>query len=78
MTLRVALPHNEQGRRERLKAPLLGTYVRRWTGWARAGLVDYDLALANTLANPSAVGFASACIFLRLIHKPPAINVIQE
>lgn len=28
----------EQGRRERVKAPLLGTYVRRWLGWAKGGL----------------------------------------
>jgi RNA-directed DNA polymerase len=28
----------EQGRRERVKAPLLGRYVRRWLGWAKGGL----------------------------------------
>ena len=30
----------EQGRRERVKAPLLGRYVRRWLGWAIGGFAD--------------------------------------
>ncbi len=32
----------EQGRMEGADAPQLGTYVRRWRGWARGGLKRVD------------------------------------
>jgi hypothetical protein len=32
----------EQGRMERADAPQLGTYVRRWRGWAGGGLKSAD------------------------------------
>jgi hypothetical protein len=40
----------EQGRRARVKAPLLGTYVRRWRGWARAGMASIGADCAETLS----------------------------
>jgi len=40
----------EQGRLERIKAPLLGMYVRRWRGWARAGMRDIGGQCAGTLS----------------------------
>ena len=39
----------EQGRRARVKAPLLGEYVRRWRGWARAGIEGIGADCAETL-----------------------------
>jgi hypothetical protein len=39
----------EQGRRERVKVPLLGEYVRRWRGWARAGMAGIGADCAETL-----------------------------
>lgn len=33
----------EQGRRQRVRAPLLGDYVRRWTQWAKGGLGGLDI-----------------------------------
>jgi len=58
----------EQGRRERIKAPLLGVYVRRWRGWARAGIegIGADCAetltqsIANALGHIRASGRAAA------------------
>jgi len=40
----------EQGRRERVKVPLLGEYVRRWRGWARAGMAGIGADCAETLS----------------------------
>jgi RNA-directed DNA polymerase len=40
----------EQGRLARIKAPLLGTYVRRWRGWAKSGVVEIDTSCTNSLA----------------------------
>ena len=33
----------EQERRQRVRAPLLGDYVRRWTRWAKGGLGGLDV-----------------------------------
>ena len=44
----------EQGRMERIKAPLLGMYVRRWRGWAKAGVHglgdDCSASLATSIS----------------------------
>jgi len=45
----------EQGRRERIKAPLLGVYVRRWRGWARAGIEGIGADCAETLSQSIAL-----------------------
>ena len=44
----------EQGRIERIKAPLLGMYVRRWRGWPKAGVHglrdDCSASLATSIS----------------------------
>ena len=45
----------EQGRKERVKAPLLGVYVRRWRGWARAGKAGIGADCAETLSQSIAL-----------------------
>jgi hypothetical protein len=50
----------EQGRQERIKAPLLGKYVRRWQGWAKSAVMDSgsDKRIDYTLSESIAVAFA--------------------
>ena len=41
----------EQGRTERVSAPRLGRYVRRWRAWAKAGVSGLGIDCAQTLSS---------------------------
>jgi hypothetical protein len=50
-TIECFVAHNEQGRRERRKAPLLGRCIRRWRGWAKGGIMGTGTDCANALSH---------------------------